>query len=196
MPKHKTIKKHKTHSVDVNHANNGMLTRIWGPPLWHCLHTISFNYPIHPTESQKKKYKAFILSFQDVLPCGKCRVNLKANLKNHPPEAKWFMSRESFSKYIYLLHEVVNTMLHKKSNLSYARVRDIYETFRAKCSVPELPSPIDINTSMPSKPESGCTVPVYNKSRCILNIVPDNLKTKTRKSISIDPRCKCKYKKK
>ena len=31
--------------------SNGMLTTIWGPPLWHTLHTISFNYPVKPKKS-------------------------------------------------------------------------------------------------------------------------------------------------
>ena len=32
-------------------------------------------------------------------------------------------SRETFSKYIYDLHELVNKMLNKKSNLSYCDVK-------------------------------------------------------------------------
>ena len=42
-------------------------------------------------------------------------------------------SRYTFSKYVYNLHEVVNTMLNKKSNLSYDEVRERYENFRARC---------------------------------------------------------------
>ena len=29
-------------------SNDGMLTSVWGPPLWHVLHCISFNYPNKP----------------------------------------------------------------------------------------------------------------------------------------------------
>ena len=43
-------------------------------------------------------------------------------------------NRESFSRFIYNLHESVNIMLNKKSNLSYEEVRDFYEHFRADCS--------------------------------------------------------------
>ena len=35
-------------------SKEGMLTSVWGPSLWHYLHTMSFNYPINPTEVQKK----------------------------------------------------------------------------------------------------------------------------------------------
>ena len=61
--------------------NNGMLTSVWGPSLWHYLHTMSFNYPIHPTAQQKKHYKEFIFSLKNVLPCGYCRKNLKKKFK-------------------------------------------------------------------------------------------------------------------
>ena len=58
-----------------------MMTSIWGPPLWHYLHTLSFNYPINPTLENKKYYKQFILNLQFTLPCKHCRENLKKNLK-------------------------------------------------------------------------------------------------------------------
>ena len=29
-------------------SGDGMMTLIWGPNLWHYLHTISFNYPVKP----------------------------------------------------------------------------------------------------------------------------------------------------
>ena len=35
-------------------SNDGMLTSIWGPSLWHSLHTMSFNYPNKPTKIQKE----------------------------------------------------------------------------------------------------------------------------------------------
>ena len=38
-------------------SGDGMLTTIWGPSLWHYLHTISFNYPIQPSQIQKKNIK-------------------------------------------------------------------------------------------------------------------------------------------
>ena len=41
-------------------------------------------------------------------------------------------SRATFSKYVYDLHEVINKMLGKKSNLKYSDVRDRYEHFRAR----------------------------------------------------------------
>jgi len=48
------------------------------------LHTISFNYPVNPTKEQKKQYMDYVLSLQNVLPCGACRKNLKTNLRHFP----------------------------------------------------------------------------------------------------------------
>ena len=36
-------------------SGEGMLTSVWGPALWHVLHTISFNYPVKPSTSTKKR---------------------------------------------------------------------------------------------------------------------------------------------
>ena len=65
-------------------SGDGMLTSVWGPSMWHYLHTMSFNYPIKPGKEQKKHYKEFILSLRNVLPCKYCRINLRKNLKAHP----------------------------------------------------------------------------------------------------------------
>ena len=35
-------------------SGDGMQTNIWGPAMWHYLHTMSFNYPIEPTPENKK----------------------------------------------------------------------------------------------------------------------------------------------
>ena len=35
-------------------SGDGMLTTVWGPSLWHYLHTMSFNYPNQPTKKDKE----------------------------------------------------------------------------------------------------------------------------------------------
>ena len=42
-------------------------------------------------------------------------------------------NRNTFSKWLYNLHEEINTMLCKKSNLTYEQVRNRYENFRSRC---------------------------------------------------------------
>lgn len=149
-------------------SGDGMLTTIWGPGLWHYLHTMSFNYPVHPTKDEKKQYKDFVLQLKYVLPCKHCRLNLVKNFEELPLTNKHMETRYSFSKYIYLLHEHINTMLGKTSNLSYEEVRERYEHFRARC------------TKKITKKEKGCTESLYGeKSKCIIKIVPNKVKCKT-----------------
>ena len=190
----------KTYTRKDYNNGNGMLTKIWGPGLWHFLHVMSFNYPTHPTAKDKKEYKKFLCQLRYVLPCGKCRKNLKKNYKTLPPKPSIFKNRNTFSRYIYNLHELVNKMLHKKSNLTYKEVRDRYEHFRARCAT------MKINTkkkksckckrgckkrckkgSGTRKKEDGCTEPLYGeKAKCILKIVPDKKKGKT---FQMDKKC-------
>ena len=167
-------------------SNDGMLTTVWGPSTWHLLHTMSFNYPVDPTCDDKRNYRNFILSLQDVLPCGKCRKNLRENFKKHPLKLSHMESRGTFSLYIYKLHEIINKMLGKKSGLTYADVRERYEHFRSRCnkSIEELKQEYEENKN---KSEKGCTEPLYGeKAKCILKIVPDNTPCDT---FDIDEKC-------
>jgi len=136
-----------TFTKEQYNSDYGMITYIWGPLLWHFLHIISFNYPVDPCDFNKKNnlvdhqvensYYYFIFLLQFILPCKTCRDNLKKNLESlhfFTRKAQIMKSRESFSRFIYELHEVINKMLNKTSNLSYEQVRDFYEHFRANCS--------------------------------------------------------------
>ena len=168
-------------------AGDGMLTSVWGPPMWHYLHTMSFNYPVNPTPEDKKHYRDFVLNLKYVLPCKYCRMNLKTNLKTLPLNMSHMASRDTFSRYIYNLHELVNKLLKKTSNLSYCDVRERYEHFRARCTE-EKPKLFKVlKTKTLKKREKGCTEPLYGKkSKCVLNIVPQDDKGTT---IQIDKKC-------
>jgi len=169
-------------------SRDGMLTYIWGPPLWHFLHTMSFNYPIRPTAQQKRDYRRFMESLQGVLPCGKCRENLEKNYRMLPLLPKHLEGREAFSRYVYELHEVVNRMLHKDSGLTYDAVRDRYEHFRARCRKDKEEAKYVEDRAFHSFKEKGCIEPVYGvKSKCVLNIVPLDEPCKT---LTVDSRCK------
>jgi hypothetical protein len=155
-------------------SNDGMLTNIWGSSLWHVIHCMSFNYPINPTEQDKLHYMNFIKSMKYILPCGKCRKNLVNNFKKLPITISQMQNRETFSKYIYDLHEVINTMLGKKSGLTYEKVRETYEHFRARCQKKT------IKKKSTKKDEKGCIVPFYGKkTKCVLRIVPQDTKCKS-----------------
>jgi hypothetical protein len=172
-------------------SGDGFLTTVWGPPMWHYLHTMSFNYPVHPTAADKRNYRAFMLGLQHVLPCKYCRINLKNNYKNHPLRACHLASRDAFSRYVHELHEIVNKLLGKTSGLSYCDVRERYEHFRARCTDDPNPRMLKLQRKNKNKTtkrnEKGCTEPLYGKySKCVLKIVPQDAATET---LSIDQKC-------
>ena len=189
-------------------SGDGFLTTVWGPPMWHFLHTMSFNYPVHPSDADKHCYRTFILGLQHVLPCKYCRTNLKTNFKNHPLRACHLASREAFSKYVYELHEIVNKLLGKTSGLSYCDVRERYEHFRARCTDDPTPRMLKVDNSLNTslnnnnnnnnnnsnnnktkkrRGHKGCTEPLYGKySKCVMKIVPQDAPTET---LSIDRQC-------
>ena len=92
-----------------------MLTTVWGAPMWHYLHTMSFNYPVNPTLEEKRHYRSFIINLKNVLPCKYCRQNLKKNFVKLPLTMAHMKDRDSFSRYIYELHELVNTIIFTRS---------------------------------------------------------------------------------
>ena len=173
-PRNKTVR--SVYSQTDYESNDGMLTTVWGPSMWHTLHTMSFNYPVNPTADDKHKYRNYVLSLKYVLPCGKCRKNIRKNFKKLPLTMKHMKNRATFSKYMYDLHEVVNTMLKKKSGLSYEDVRERYEHFRSRCTIQVQPTV-----------EKGCVKPLDGeKSKCVLKIVPQDEKCE---SFAIDDKC-------
>jgi hypothetical protein len=187
-------KKHKQiYTKKEYNSGDGMLTAVWGPSMWHYLHTMSFNYPVEPTIEDKKYYREFVLNLRYVLPCKYCRMNLKTNLKQLPITSTVMKNRESFSRYIYNLHELINKMLNKKSNMSYCEVRERFEHFRSRCT-DEKPklfklSEMRLNKTRKNglKKEKGCTEPLYGKkSKCIIKIVPQDEKVE---SFQMDKKC-------
>ena len=59
--KNKSLK--RVFSKKDYNSGDGMLTSVWGPPMWHFLHTMSFNYPVDPTDEDKKNYRDYIYTY-------------------------------------------------------------------------------------------------------------------------------------
>jgi hypothetical protein len=184
---HNKTKKTYTFVKKDYNSGDGMMTLTWGPAAWHFIHTMSFNYPVNPTLRDKKHYKDFIYNLRNVLPCKYCRINLTNNFKKKPLLMCHMKSRATFSKYVYELHELVNKMLGKNSHLTYCDVRERYEHFRSRCTE-DKPKIFTFKRSKTiKKKEKGCTEPLYGKkSKCVINIVPQEDKTAT---FQMDKKC-------
>ncbi len=183
-------KKKRTYTKKHFSSGDGMLTSVWGPPLWHYLHVMSFNYPVKPTAADKKHYRDFICNLRNVLPCRYCRQNLKKNLKMLPLTNADLKNRDRFSRWVYKLHELVNTMLGKTSGLKFCDVRERYEHFRSRCTQDSKVvsgKVLKEHLRKTQKKEKGCTEPLYGKkSQCIVKIVPQDKKNKT---FQMDDKC-------
>ena len=145
-------------------SNNGFMTKIWGPMMWSFLHIMSFNYPVEPSEEQKHHYFDFVMNLQNTLPCGACRKNVRKNIQDLTFTIESDMkSRDSFSRWVYRLHNKVNEMLGKPHFRSFEEVRFMYNNFRARCG-----------QAKGGKKENGCVVPENGvRSKCFLVIAPE-----------------------
>ena len=100
-----------------------MNQNIWGPHMWFALHSISFTYPLHPTELDKKRYGKFIDLLQYVIPCSVCRKNFRRNLKEFPPNLN---SRKAFVYWLIDIHNEVNSLTGKE-HISREKAISLYE---------------------------------------------------------------------
>ena len=187
---HQRTKKVRAFTKKDFHSGDGMLTTVWGPSMWHFMHTMSFNYPVKPTDDQKRHYMDFILNLRNILPCKYCRMNLTNNLATRPLKMCHMESRDTFSRFVYDLHETVNRMLGKKSGLTYCDVRERYEHFRSRCTQ-DAPKVFNFKEfyrgNNKDTKEKGCTEPLYGKkAKCVISIVPQEVKVPT---FSVDDQC-------
>ena len=102
-----------------------MNQNIWGPHLWFSLHTISFNYPLKPTDKDKTEYYNFFVNLQEVIPCSVCKKNYKRHLTEHPIK-DYLNSRKLLVYWVIDMHNMVNAEIGKKI-LSYENVIKKYE---------------------------------------------------------------------
>ena len=88
-----------------------MDAKVWGPHAWKFLHTITLNYPENPTDQNKADYKNFFEILSEVLPCEKCRLHYKENIKELPINLE---SKEELTKWLFNIHNKVNLLNGKE----------------------------------------------------------------------------------
>ena len=121
--------------------NNGMMTKIWGPPGWLFLHCVTMGYPteldlynndhiIRASETKK-----FFESLGNVLPCKYCRQSYNEYIQELPIDDHLF-TRKDLAKWFYDIHNKVNDKLDvdKEEIPSFQEFYDRYEMYRSKCN--------------------------------------------------------------
>lgn len=84
-----------------------MEPKIWGPPAWHFLHTITFNYPENPSYKDKSNYYDFFHNLQFILPCEICQKNYQKHLKEYPI-SPYLDSKKTLVEWLIHIHNLVN----------------------------------------------------------------------------------------
>lgn len=148
----------------MDNKNNGLMTKIWGPPGWLFLHCVTMGYPykIDNTNPEhlfrKDETKKFFESLGNVLPCVYCRKSYNTFLNNNPLTDKILDSRENVARWFYNIHNLVNAKLGVSQDEipTFSKFYNQYEMFRAKCGQSKL----------------GCTTPKDKvKKKSIIKIV-------------------------
>ena len=88
----------------------GFLPKNWGPHAWMMLHAVALSFPDKPTIQDKENYRTFFSSLKYILPCFKCRNNLKQHSRQ--------VDINNFLKNSTTLHKWVTTM-HNMANATY-----------------------------------------------------------------------------
>ena len=93
--------------------------KVWGPPLWRMLHTITFKYPnvIDVTNPNHlaiaKKVKQIFVGLQKTIPCKACKVSYSKFYK-YDPINTYLGNMNALSRWLYRLHNRVNAKLRKQ----------------------------------------------------------------------------------
>jgi hypothetical protein len=107
---------------------------IWGPLLWSILHTIAeqVGKPKHKiTQTDEvQKWIQMMRSVENTMPCALCRGHYKEWLLKHPlselSSLRGIPFREGARKYVWQLHENVNTERNISSGISLDQCTGLY----------------------------------------------------------------------
>lgn len=180
----------KLSTIDESSKNNGLLTKVWGPPLWIGLHSITFGYPYkidlnNPDHKNKKKiYYNFFKLLGYVLPCKYCRNSYQEYFDELDPYP-FLDKREDIVRWFYLIHDKVNDKLNVPScdRISFYNFTKLYESYRAKCK----PDKKEEDIVKKVNEEKGCIKPLDNTpKRSIINIIKCDKGDVTRRKNAFD----------
>ena len=102
-----------------------MNPKFWGPHAWMFLHSVTMNYPKHPSTADKALYRSFFASLTRILPCEKCAYHYNQHSKDDPIDLA-LESRDKLVRWLIKIHNKVNTDLDKPA-YTYEQVIEEYK---------------------------------------------------------------------
>ena len=121
-----------------------MNPEIWGPHAWILLHTITINYPNHPSKTDKLNYRNFFTSLQHCLPCDACSKHYSDNLKRYPLTDTVLSSRTNLVFWLVKIHNSVNILNGKPIVSNQKAVQIYYDMYRPKTLFDHLVNHINV----------------------------------------------------
>jgi hypothetical protein len=110
--------------------------KIWGPHYWFFLHTIAMSYPIHPNAVTKKKYYDFVQNIPLFIPVESMSGEFSKLLDQYPVQP-YLDNKESFIRWMWFIHNKINTKLEKPQislNDFYVNYYEEYKPINEKMS--------------------------------------------------------------
>ena len=126
----------------------------WGNSTWRYLHTLTFNYPINPTNEDKIKYLRYFNELSSFLPCDDCAKSYKLYM-SYIPLNMYVNDIYGITYWLYIIHSIVNTKL-SKHNSNFDEIVKMYLSNKTNCNFDIISNPSSKctkNTSTPLKNE-------------------------------------------
>ncbi|KAI7847125.1 ERV/ALR sulfhydryl oxidase domain-containing protein [Circinella umbellata] len=82
-----------------------------GRSTWKLLHTMTAQYPEHPTTEERKALQQFFMLLSRLYPCGECAAHFQLLLNKYPPQTS---SKIAASQWACAIHNKVNERLGKE----------------------------------------------------------------------------------
>jgi hypothetical protein len=86
--------------------------KIWGPHYWFVLHTMAQTYPLHPTQTTKRKYYEFFMNLPLFLPDENMGNQFQVLLDTFPL-SPYLGSRDDLVKWTHFIHNKINVRTGK-----------------------------------------------------------------------------------
>ena len=134
----------------------------WGPPLWKVLHGLAENLgksipSLMATDEAREIY--FVLKFVDtIMPCALCQAHYKAWKKERSIEGFQTLRgedlQEAVKKWLYDLHEKVNTSHEISSGLTVESLSLLYKDIDIRSEWKAFQNAIHVSGNLPITQEN------------------------------------------
>ena len=124
----------------------------WGRSTWKYLHTLTFAYPMNPTQEDKIKMYNYFTQLPEFIPCAECANSFRLYLQ-YIPVNEYLDNTHSLVYWLYSIHFLVNQKL-KKTNTNLDIIVKEYLSHKTECAVKPI-----VNLESNGK----CTAPKNNK---------------------------------